>query len=56
MAKGKAKIASTQKGVVNVKMAKVIVSQKTEKGFYAFKASMMPQDQVKNFLSKLDRI
>ncbi|MFO7800473.1 DUF4295 family protein [Rhodohalobacter sp.] len=34
------------------KMAKVIISTKNERGKYAFKETMMNQDDVKEFISK----
>jgi hypothetical protein len=34
------------------KMAKVIISTKNERGKYAFRETMMDQDDVKEFISK----
>ncbi|WP_083750181.1 DUF4295 family protein [Rhodohalobacter halophilus] len=34
------------------KMAKVIISTKNERGKYAFRETMMDQDDVKDFISK----
>lgn len=48
------KVVATLKDKTRVNLTKVIVPYKNEKtGAYSFKEEMVPQDQVKAYLSKL---